>query len=92
MPLLLYLSVMIPFRICFANEPEVFSGVYWFEISIEMVKHTPYTLRPRGVNFRVDLTFLCPHQKRLTFCIRVLDFLDGHRVELSHGLPSGGDR
>jgi len=37
MPLLLYLTFMMPFRICFANDPAIFSGPYWFEFMIEIV-------------------------------------------------------
>ena len=37
MPLLMYLTVMMPFRICFSNEPVMFSTMYWFEFCIEAV-------------------------------------------------------
>ena len=29
MPLLLYLTVVMPYRLCFANEPPLKSGGYW---------------------------------------------------------------
>ena len=35
MPFLVYLTVMMPFRLCFNNEPVVGSGTYWFEFLIE---------------------------------------------------------
>eukprot|EP00615_Pteridomonas_danica_P010771 CAMPEP_0114346406 /NCGR_PEP_ID=MMETSP0101-20121206/13045_1 /TAXON_ID=38822 ORGANISM="Pteridomonas danica, Strain PT" /NCGR_SAMPLE_ID=MMETSP0101 /ASSEMBLY_ACC=CAM_ASM_000211 /LENGTH=346 /DNA_ID=CAMNT_0001483037 /DNA_START=246 /DNA_END=1283 /DNA_ORIENTATION=- len=28
-PMLVYLAVMMPFRLCFANEPKTFSAIYW---------------------------------------------------------------
>lgn len=47
-PLLLYLAVMMPFRLCFANEPRTFSGAYWFEFMIDIVSWLPslYSLSP----------------------------------------------
>lgn len=38
MPLLVYLAVMIPFRLCFDNEPKILSPSYWFEFTIELVR------------------------------------------------------
>jgi hypothetical protein len=35
-PLLVYLTIMTPFRICFDNEPRQFSAGFWFEVSIEI--------------------------------------------------------
>ena len=37
-PLLLYLTVMMPYRLCFANEPMLNTPSYWFEASIELVR------------------------------------------------------
>ena len=37
MPLLLYLLVVMPFRLCFMNEAKKFSGTYWFEFMIDML-------------------------------------------------------
>jgi len=37
-PLLLYLTLVMPYRVCFDNEPVLKSPTYWFEASIEMVK------------------------------------------------------
>jgi len=37
MPLLVYLAVMIPFRLCFDNEPVLFSPAYWFEFTIDLI-------------------------------------------------------
>ena len=31
LPLLLYLTIMMPFRLCFVNDPVQFSGIYYFE-------------------------------------------------------------
>jgi hypothetical protein len=43
-PLLIYLAVMMPFRLCFANEPITFSGAYWFEFMIDIVSCLPVLL------------------------------------------------
>jgi|MDSY01.1.fsa_nt_gb hypothetical protein len=37
MPLLLYLLVVMPFRLCFMNEAKQFSSIYWFEFIIDMI-------------------------------------------------------
>jgi len=37
LPLLLYLTVMMPFRLCFANDPKPFTGIYVFEFAIDMI-------------------------------------------------------
>jgi len=37
MPLLVYLTCVMPFRLCFGNEAEQFSTIYWFEFMIDMV-------------------------------------------------------
>jgi hypothetical protein len=37
MPILLYLTIMLPFRICFDNEPVNGTPMFWVEIAIEMV-------------------------------------------------------
>jgi hypothetical protein len=37
MPLLMYLLVSLPFRLCFVNEPSLRSGMFFFELSIEMI-------------------------------------------------------
>ena len=34
-PLLIYLAILLPFRLCFGNEPPLFSAVYWFEFLID---------------------------------------------------------
>jgi hypothetical protein len=55
MPLLLYLTFVMPFRICFANDPVIGSGAYWFEFSIEVVKkHTHTHTKKFAVGFAVD--------------------------------------
>ena len=36
-PLLLYLAIFLPFRLCFDNEPAVGTPEYWFEFMIDMV-------------------------------------------------------
>eukprot|EP00614_Pseudopedinella_elastica_P009557 CAMPEP_0172607538 /NCGR_PEP_ID=MMETSP1068-20121228/27690_1 /TAXON_ID=35684 /ORGANISM="Pseudopedinella elastica, Strain CCMP716" /LENGTH=935 /DNA_ID=CAMNT_0013410567 /DNA_START=183 /DNA_END=2990 /DNA_ORIENTATION=- len=36
-PLLLYLTVAVPFRLSFENDPPLYSGMYWFEFSFEMI-------------------------------------------------------
>ena len=38
MPVLLYLVVIMPYRIAFENDPKIYTPVYWFEFSIEMVR------------------------------------------------------
>ena len=38
MPLLVYLMVMMPFRLCFANEAKPFTIIYFFEFLIDMVR------------------------------------------------------
>jgi len=38
MPFLIYLAVVMPFRLCFANEAVVDSGIYWFEFIIDLVR------------------------------------------------------
>jgi hypothetical protein len=37
MPFLIYLAVMMPFRLCFANEARVGTGIYWFEFIIDLI-------------------------------------------------------
>ena len=37
LPFLLYLTIVMPFRLCFANEPILFTPIYWFEFLIDMV-------------------------------------------------------
>jgi len=37
MPLLLYLAVVLPFRLTFENEAKIFTFVYWFEFMIDMI-------------------------------------------------------
>lgn len=37
MPFLVYLTVMMPFRLCFANEPRFGTGLYWFEFMIDII-------------------------------------------------------
>lgn len=37
MPLLLYLLVVMPFRLCFMNEAQKFSPIYWFEFMVDMI-------------------------------------------------------
>jgi len=37
MPLLVYLAIVLPFRLTFANEAPQFSSVYWFEFIIDML-------------------------------------------------------
>jgi len=37
LPFLLYLTIVMPFRLCFANEPIIFTPIYWFEFLIDMV-------------------------------------------------------
>jgi len=37
MPLLVYLTVVMPFRLSFANEAPTFSPVYWWEFLIDMI-------------------------------------------------------
>jgi len=36
MPFLVYLAVMMPFRMCFVNEAKQFTAVYWLEFMIDM--------------------------------------------------------
>jgi hypothetical protein len=36
MPLLVYLTIMLPFRLAFANEPPLNSWVYWVEFLIDL--------------------------------------------------------
>ena len=38
LPMLLYLAVIMPFRLTFANEPIYGTAVYWFEFTIDMVR------------------------------------------------------
>jgi hypothetical protein len=63
MPLLLYLTFVMPFRICFANDPVIGSGAYWFEFSIEVVKknthtHTHTQRNLLLVSLLISLTFI----------------------------------
>jgi hypothetical protein len=37
MPFLIYLTVMMPFRLCFANEARYGTALYWFEFCIDLV-------------------------------------------------------
>ena len=37
MPLLVYLTILMPFRLCFDNEPPRFSWIYWWEFFSDMV-------------------------------------------------------
>jgi hypothetical protein len=37
MPFLLYLTVMMPFRLCFANEARFGTGLYWWEFMIDLI-------------------------------------------------------
>ena len=37
LPLLVYLAVIMPFRLCYANEPSRGTGIYWFEFTIDLV-------------------------------------------------------
>lgn len=37
MPFLIYLAVMMPFRLCFANEARFGTGIYWFEFVIDLI-------------------------------------------------------
>lgn len=37
MPFLIYLAVVMPFRLCFANEAAEDTGIYWFEFIIDLV-------------------------------------------------------
>ena len=36
-PLLIYLAVILPFRLCFNNDPPLFSAVYWFEFIADLL-------------------------------------------------------
>jgi hypothetical protein len=53
LPMILYLCVMMPFRLCFDNEPEVFTAIYWFEFVIDMVRKTNFSFEL--LNVRVSL-------------------------------------
>jgi hypothetical protein len=37
MPLLMYLTVIMPFRLCYQTEAELYSNVFWFEFIIDML-------------------------------------------------------
>ena len=37
LPLLVYLAVIMPFRLCFNNEPEFGTPIYWVEFTIDLV-------------------------------------------------------
>jgi hypothetical protein len=37
MPLLVYLCVAMPFRLCFGNEAPIYTYMYYFEFMIDMV-------------------------------------------------------
>ena len=37
LPLLVYLTVVTPFRLCFANEPPLYTPEYWIDFTIEAV-------------------------------------------------------
>ena len=37
LPLLVYLAIALPFRLCFVNDPSLFSGAYWFEFALDIV-------------------------------------------------------
>ena len=37
LPLVVYLSVIMPFRICFANDAKQGTGIFWFEVTIELI-------------------------------------------------------
>lgn len=47
MPLLMYLLVSLPFRLCFQNEPDLGSGMFYFELMIEII-----FIVDIGLNFR----------------------------------------
>lgn len=52
MPFLIYLLFSMPFRLCFQNDPVCYTGIYWFELTIE-------------VAFIVDIGFSkCPVAER----------------------------
>jgi hypothetical protein len=47
MPLLVYLTVVLPFRLTFENEAPLFTWVYWLEFMIDLLfmgKSVTYTL------------------------------------------------
>mmetsp|Transcript_9926 Transcript_9926/g.22814 ORF Transcript_9926/g.22814 Transcript_9926/m.22814 type:complete len:504 (-) Transcript_9926:1962-3473(-) len=37
MPFLIYMTIAMPFRLCFANDPIIFTPMYWFEFMIDMM-------------------------------------------------------
>eukprot|EP00614_Pseudopedinella_elastica_P009436 CAMPEP_0172599062 /NCGR_PEP_ID=MMETSP1068-20121228/19154_1 /TAXON_ID=35684 /ORGANISM="Pseudopedinella elastica, Strain CCMP716" /LENGTH=747 /DNA_ID=CAMNT_0013399195 /DNA_START=167 /DNA_END=2406 /DNA_ORIENTATION=+ len=37
MPFLIYMTIAMPFRLCFANDPIIFTPMYWFEFMIDMI-------------------------------------------------------
>lgn len=36
LPILVYLSFVTPFRLCFANEAVVYSPIFWFEFGVDL--------------------------------------------------------
>ena len=47
MPFLVYLTIVMPFRLCFANEPVLFSPIYFVEFTIDMVSLKEIPLCPK---------------------------------------------
>lgn len=47
LPMIVYLCVMMPFRLCFENEPFFSSHMYWFEFVIDMVRGS-FAVRPQA--------------------------------------------
>ena len=56
MPILCYLTVMLPFRMCFENEPVLNTAMYWLEVAVELVsfrmEKTTHTARFRMLTLR----------------------------------------
>jgi len=50
MPFLLYLTIVLPFRLTFVNEAPLFTWVYWFEFMIDLL-----FVVDMGLNFRTGL-------------------------------------
>jgi len=50
LPILVYLMVVSPFRLCFANEAVVYTDIFWFEFAVDLVFITDILL-----NFRTGI-------------------------------------
>ena len=66
MPLLLYLTVLLPFRLAFENEPPRFTWIYWWEFMTDMIFIADIFLNFRTGRSGKDARLFCLGDPSLT--------------------------